>query len=120
MGGLSVEAEARDIQGQQKAAFVWGRDADMLTSKPRVAASGDAYDLADEFGADFSKLLITGENPFDKKLSVPSMQRVNSAFGGKPKYAACDAFGRTGIPAFIGGKMGAPPEWNDDAMPVTE
>lgn len=120
MGGLSVEAEARDMQGQQKAAFVWARDADMLTSTPRVAASGDAYDLAGEFGADFSKLLITGENPFDKKLSVPSMQRVNSAFGGKPKYSACDAFGRTGVSAFIGGKMGAPPEWNDDAMPVTE
>jgi hypothetical protein len=120
MGGLSVEAEARDVQGQQKAAFVWARDADMLTSTPRVAASGDAYDLAGEFGADFSKLLITGENPFDKKLSTPSMQRVNSAFGGKPKYAACDAFGRTGVSAFIGGKMGAPPEWNDDAMPVAE
>jgi hypothetical protein len=120
MGGLSVEAEARDLQGQQKAAFVWARDADMLTSTPRVAASGDAYDLAGEFGTDFSKLLITGENPFDKKLSMPSMQRVNSAFGGKPKYPACDAFGRAGVPAFIGGKMGAPPEWNDDAMPVTE
>jgi hypothetical protein len=120
MGGLAVEAEARDVQGQQKAAFVWARDADMLTSKPRIAVSGDAYDLADEFGTDFSKLLITGENPFDKKLSMPSAQRVKSAFGGKPKYAACDAFGRTGVPAFIGGKMGAPPEWNDDAMPVTE
>ncbi|MEH2481203.1 hypothetical protein V1282_004560 [Nitrobacteraceae bacterium AZCC 2146] len=120
MGSLSVEAEARDIRGQQKAAFVWARGADMLTSTPRVSASGDAYDLASEFGADFSKLLITGENPFDKKLSMPTMQRVQSSFGGKPKYAACDAFGRTGVPAFIGGKMGAPPEWNDDAMPVTE
>jgi hypothetical protein len=120
MGSLSVEAEARDIRGQQKAAFVWARGADMLTSTPRVSASGDAYDLASEFGADFSKLLITGDNPFDKKLSMPTMQRVQSSFGGKPKYAACDAFGRTGVPAFIGGKMGAPPEWNDDAMPVTE
>jgi hypothetical protein len=120
MGSLSVEAEARDIQGQQKAAFVWARGADSLTSAPRVAASGDAYDLADEFGADFSKLLITGDNPFDKKLSIPSAQRVKSAFGGQPKYAACDAFGRTGIPAFIGRRLGAPPEWNDDAKPVTE
>jgi hypothetical protein len=120
MGSLSVEAEARDIQGQQKAAFVWARAADSFTSSPRVAASGDAYDLAGEFGTDFSKLLITGENPFDHKLSIPSMQRVNSTFGGKPKYAACDAFGRTGIPAMIGGKLGAPPEWNDTAMPVTE
>lgn len=98
---------------------IHARRADMLTSKPRVAASGDAYDLASEFGADFSELLITGSNPFDNRLALPSMQRVQSAFGEKPKYAACDAFGRTGVPAFIGGRMGAPPEWSDDARPVT-
>lgn len=120
MGSLAVEAEARDRDGRQKAAFVWARGADMLTSTPRVAASGDAYDLASEFGADFSKLLITGSNPFDNKPVMPSMQRVQSAFGGKPKNATCDAFGRTGLPAFIGGKMGAPPEWNDDATPVAQ
>ena len=121
MGSLSVEAEARDMRGQQKAAFVWARGADMLTSTARVSASGDAYDLAGEFGADFSKLMITGENPFDNKLSMPSKQRVQSAFGGRPKYAACDAFGRTGVTAFLGGKaLGAAPEWVDDAKPVAE
>ena len=121
MGSLSVEAEARDMRGQQKAAFVWARGADMLTSTPRVAASGDAYDLASEFGADFSKLLITGDNPFDKTLALPSAQRVQSSLGGKPKFAACDAFGRRGVPAFLGGKvLGSPPEWVDDAAPVTE
>lgn len=121
MGTLSIEAEARDMRGQQKAAFVWARGADILTSTPRVSASGGAYDLASEFGADFSKLLITGDNPFDKTLSMPSQQRVQSAFGGKPKYAACDAFGRIGVPAFLGGKvLGSPPEWVDDAAPVTE
>ena len=121
MGSLSVEAEAMDIHGRQKAALVWARGADMLTSTPRVSASGDPYDLAGEFGADFSKLLVTGDNPFTKQLSMPTMQRVQSTLGGKPKYAACDAFGRSGIPAFLGGKvLGAPPEWVDDAAPVTD
>ncbi len=121
MGSLSVEAEARDRQGRQKAAFVWARGADMLTSSPRVSASGDAYDLAGEFGTDFSKLLITGENPFDKKLSMPTMQRVQSSLGGKPKNAACDAFGRSGVSALFSGKvLGAPPEWVDDAAPVSD
>jgi len=121
MGALSVEAEARDMQGQQKAAFVWARGADMVTSTPRISPSGDPYDLAGEFGADFSKLLITGASPFDHKLSIPSLQRVQSALGGKPKYAACDAFGRTGIPALLSGKLlGAPPEWVDDATPVID
>jgi hypothetical protein len=121
MGSLSVEAEARDMRGRQKAAFVWARGTDVLTSTPRISASGDAYDLASEFGADFSKLLITGDSPFDKTLSMPTQQRVQSALGGKPKFAACDAFGRTGVPAFLGGKvLGSPPEWVDDAAPVTQ
>ena len=118
MGTLSVEAEARDAGGKQKAALLWARGADMLTSNARIAASGDAYDLASEFGADFSKLLVTGETPFDKKISVPTMQRVKSSFGGEPKYATCDSFGRSGVSDFIGGKMGLPPEWVDDAAPV--
>jgi hypothetical protein len=120
MGTLSVEAEARDMWGRQKAAFVWARGADIVTSTPRLSPSGDPYDLAGEFGADFTKLLISGASPFDHKLSLPSLQRVQSALGGKPKYAACDAFGRTGIPALLSGKLlGAPPEWVDDATPVT-
>jgi hypothetical protein len=52
---------------------------------------------------------------------MPSQQRMQSALGGKPKYAACDAFGRIGVPAFLGGKvLGSPPEWVDDAAPITE
>jgi hypothetical protein len=121
MGTLSVEAEARDMRGKQKAAFVWARGADIVTSTPRISPSGDPYDLASEFGADFSKLLINGDTPFDHKLSIPGMQRLQSALGGKPKNAACDAFGRTGIPALLGGKLlGTPPEWVDDAKPVTD
>ncbi|MBA7477440.1 hypothetical protein ES707_12851 [subsurface metagenome] len=118
MGSLSIEAEAKDVSGRQKAAFIWARGADMLTSSPRVSESGDAYDLAGEFGADFSKLLVTGDNPFDKSVSLPSMQRVKSSLGGAPKNAACDAFGRTGVGSFLGGKLlGTPPEWTDDATP---
>lgn len=119
MGTLSVEAEARDVGGTQRAALLWARGADMLTSNARDAASGDAYDLAREFGADFSKLLVTGETPFDKKISMPTAQRVKSSFGGEPKYATCDSFGRSGVSDFIGGKMGLPPEWVDDAAPAT-
>lgn len=118
MGSLSVEAEAISVNRQQKAAFVWARGADFLSSTPRVSASGDAYDLASEFGADFSKLLVTAESPFKKSLSLPAMHRVQSTLGGQPKEAVCDVFGRSGIASLVAGKLGAPPEWNDDAMPV--
>jgi hypothetical protein len=114
LGSLSIESEARDAKGQQKAAMVWARAADSLTSTPRVSAAGDAYDLASAFGDDFSKMLVTAETPFNKGLSVPTMQRVTSSLGGAPKNAACDAFGRAGIKGFVGGRLGAPPEWIDD------
>jgi hypothetical protein len=120
LGALAVEAEAKDAGGQQRAALVWARGADMLTSKPRVAASGDAYDLASEFGADFSRLLAYGENPMTPRLTLLTSQRIQSSFGGKPKYAACDAFGRIGLPAIVGAQLGQPPEWNDDATPVAQ
>jgi hypothetical protein len=118
MGSLSVEAEAKDFGGRQKAAFIWARGADMITSSPRVSEAGDAYDLAGEFGADFSKLLVTGDDPFDKSVSLPSAQRVKSSLGGAPKNVACDSFGRTGVTSFLAGKLlGTPPEWTDDAAP---
>jgi hypothetical protein len=119
MGTLSLEAEARDNRGVQKAAMIWARGADSVTSKARVSAAGDPYELASAFGDDFSKLLVTGESPFEKKIpTMPSMDRLNSKLGGKPKEAACEAFGREGIVKMIGGGMGLPPEWTDDGPPA--
>ncbi len=94
--------------------MVWARAADSLTSTARVSAAGDAYDLASAFGDDFSKFLVTGETPFNGKLSLPTMQRVTSSLGGQPKNSACDAFGRGGLQTLVGGRLGAPPEWVDE------
>jgi hypothetical protein len=105
MGNLSIEAEARDGHGVQKAAMVWARGASAL-STARVSTAGDAYDLASAFGGDFSKLLVTGENPIDDKMSIPSLSE-------KPKSAACDVYGHAGVTSRVGGMLGAPPEWLD-------
>lgn len=115
LGNLSVEADARAPDNTQKAAMVWGRGADSVTSRPKVSVASDAYDLGTLFGEDFSKLLTTGQSPFGGSLSVPSMQQVNSSLGGAPKNAACDAFGRSpGVAGFVGGSLlGMPPEWSD-------
>jgi hypothetical protein len=114
MGSLSIESEARDARGEQKAAMVWARAADSLTSTARVSAAGDAYDLASAFGDDFSKLLVTAETPFNKGPSLPTMQRMTSSLGGAPKNAACDAFGRAGVQGLVGSRLGAAPEWIDE------
>jgi hypothetical protein len=115
LGGLALEAEAVDGSGTQKAAMLWARGADPVTSKPRVSPAGDAYELASSFGDDFSKLLVTGASPFKRLPSPPSMNRIGSLFGGAPKESACEAFGRgPGVPGLLGGAIGLPPEWTDN------
>ncbi|MDJ0511997.1 MAG: DUF3313 domain-containing protein [Methyloceanibacter sp.] len=113
LGSLSVEAEARDRTGRQRAAMVWARGAKALGSKTRVAKTGDAYEFAYNFAGDFSRLLITAEESRRLPL-LPSARRIRTSLGGPPRYAGCEAFGRSpGIPGFVGAVVGAPPAWTD-------
>ncbi len=114
LGGLAVEAEAVDSTGAQTAAMVWARGANSIQDKPRVSEVGDAYGLAAKFAEDFSKMLIAGKEPKGLDIALPSRQRVQSWLGGKPKYAACDAFGRApGLLGAVAGKYGLPPQWTE-------
>jgi hypothetical protein len=118
LGGLAVEAEALDPAGRQQAAIIWARGANAFTSKPKVSTAGDAYDLAKLFAGDFSKLLLTGSNPFKGPPSLPSIDTVNSMLGGAPKEATCDTFGRgPGVAGLVGDGIGLPPEWTDKGPP---
>ena len=115
LGSLSLEAEARDQQGSQEAAMIWGRGATALSGgMARASRDGDAYDLAAAFGDDFSKLLVTGETPFGTMPSLPSAESLGALFGSAPKYPACEAFGRSsGLIGLIGNGVGVPPDWTD-------
>jgi hypothetical protein len=114
LGGLAVEAEAVDSGGVQRAAMVWARGANSIQNNPRVSEVGDAYSLATKFGSDFSRMLVAGKEPKGLDISLPSRQRMKSWLGGKPKYAACEAFGRApGLVGVVAAKYGAPPEWTD-------
>ncbi|WP_132280777.1 DUF3313 domain-containing protein [Neorhizobium sp. JUb45] len=116
LGGLAVEAEAIDGTGAQRAAVVWSKGANSITNNARVSEVGDAYSLASNFGKYFARILVTGKEPKGLDTSLPSAQRMNSALGGRPKYAACDAFGRApGLAGMVADKIGAPPQWTDRA-----
>ncbi|MDE1993512.1 MAG: DUF3313 domain-containing protein [Rhizobiaceae bacterium] len=114
MGTLSVEAEARGSSGQQVAAMVWGRGANMFMGNARASKSGDAYELASDFSNDFSKMLITGRSPYGSMSGLPSVDRIKALSGGAPKYAACEVFGRApGLSGMISAAVSAPAEWTD-------
>jgi hypothetical protein len=115
LGGIALEGEAVDPTGQQKAAMLWAKGASsFFGNTTRVSPVGDAYELASAFGDDFSELMLTGEDPFRFKLpSLPHMHRWKSTFGGAPKEAACDSFGRKGVTDMVAGNFGFPPEWTD-------
>jgi hypothetical protein len=114
LGSLSLEAEARDLQGNQKAAMIWGRGANAFMGSGRVAEESDAYSLAADFGGDFSTLLVKGATPFGAPPSLPSPARLKALLGGAPKYPACEAFGRSpGLVGMVGDNLGLPPKWTD-------
>ncbi|MEV4607555.1 DUF3313 domain-containing protein [Neorhizobium sp. LMR1-1-1.1] len=115
LGGIAVEAEAVDHSGNQVAATVWARGANSISNTPRVSQVGDAYALAATFGNEFSKLIVDGQDGNGPGLSLPSAHRVQSWFGGTPKHAACDTFGRSsGLVGLIASRFGAPPKWTDN------
>ncbi|KXG84123.1 DUF3313 domain-containing protein [Agrobacterium bohemicum] len=119
LGGLSVEAEATMRDGKQVGAMVWARGANFVTTSARVSQIGDAYSLAASFGGDFSKMLVTGKTPFKGLPKIPSGQKIKSGLGGKPKYPACDMFGRSpGLTDLAASQVGMPPSWTDKQRPT--
>ncbi|WP_105431382.1 DUF3313 domain-containing protein [Neorhizobium sp. T6_25] len=119
LGGLSVEAEATTREGKQVGAMVWAKGANFMTTSARVSQIGDAYSLGASFGGDFSKMLVTGKSPFKALPKIPSGQRIKSGLGGKPKYPACDLFGRSpGLKDFAASQVGMPPSWTDKQRPT--
>jgi hypothetical protein len=121
LGSLTLEAQAQDRAGRQQAAMIWARGANSFTNSPTVSAAGDAYDLAGSFADDFSQLLITGASPFGKAPSLPSLEKIEASLGGKPKYAACEAFGRgPGVVGMVGERLGLSPEWYDKGAPANK
>lgn len=121
LGGLSVEAEATGRDGSQQAAMLWSRGANMLTTKARISSVGDAYSLSSAFGADFSRMLIEGRDPFKGASSMRLMQKMKASFGGDPKYDACKVFGPSpGIKGVVAGQLGLPPSWSDKGASVSE
>lgn len=116
MGSLSLEAEALNPQGVQRAVMIWGRGANAFLDSGTISKEGDAYSLAAKFGGDFSKMLVKGKTPFGATPSMPSRAKLAALVGRAPKYEACKVFGKSpGVKGFVGARLGLPPAWTDKA-----
>lgn len=105
LGGFAAEAEAVGPNGEQAAAMVWSRDADVFSGK-RVSSIGDAYDLSTRFTHDLGKLLIRSADP------------ATLAPRGKAGRGACETYGKgPGLTGALAGLLGAPPKWTDGKRP---
>lgn len=112
LGGFSAEGEAIDPAGRQEAAMIWSRDADLYGGK-RISSIGDAWDFSEAFAGDWSKLLLTGKDPVHD-IALPKLPRR-----GKHPGETCRAYGKgPGVAGFIGGHLGAPPEWTEPKPPA--
>lgn len=116
LGSLTIEAEALNQADEQDAAMVWARGANSFMSSPKVSKIGDAYDLGSSFGSDFSQLLITGQSPFEtmQMPHLPSVDKMRTWLGGKPKHVACETYGRNpGLAGMLASPFALPPGWTD-------
>lgn len=115
LGSLTVEAEALDRRGRQRAAMVWGGAANSFTSQPRFSRISDAYDMAGDFGQDFGFLIATGRDPFKSPYYIPNWKRIRvTMLGEAPPDPDCAAFGRApGIDGMITDYFGLPPDIAD-------
>ena len=124
LGSLSAEAEVTDAKGVQVASMTWARGADSFTTPGRASQDGDAYDLAQSFSDDMTKLLINHINPIRPTTTVtlPDVGAMMKQIGVKPNDANCAIYGRNpGIMGQIGGAVGAPPSWTDKGeAPATD
>ncbi|MBU4433913.1 MAG: DUF3313 domain-containing protein [Alphaproteobacteria bacterium] len=107
LGGFAAEAEAMGPQGNQVAAMIWSRDAD-LSGAGRASSIGDAYELSAKFAHDLARLMVPGK---DRAARKPRGRD-------EPVNAACALYGAgPGLSGVVAGLFGAPPEWTDRPRP---
>lgn len=58
LGGLAVEAELRDPLTGQVALMRWARGANAMTQDAQVSSIGDAWQLAEVFGKEFTRAIL--------------------------------------------------------------
>jgi hypothetical protein len=71
--------------------------------------------LGKEFAADFTMLLVSGEDPMKHPLPAPpTMRSFNEFLGKRAKQKACEKYRRNpGIDKAISGAIGLPPKLTD-------
>jgi Protein of unknown function (DUF3313) len=86
LGALTVEFELLDPNGEQMAAMVWAKSADMVAGDAATSRIGDAYIFAADATSDFGRL-ASQQSPTGNRLNV-----IPNIFG--KADPACEVYGQ--------------------------
>jgi Protein of unknown function (DUF3313) len=102
LGGLTVEFELLKPNGEQAAAMVWSRKADMASTNAAASRIGDAYVFASDATSDFARLSSrqqTGNNGIGG-VAIPFIDKPDEVceIYGRATNAAAQVVGFLGVP----------------------
>jgi Protein of unknown function (DUF3313) len=102
LGSLTVEFELLKPSGEQAAAMVWSRKADMVMADVSVSRIGDAYNFASDATSDFARLASRqASNPGAiRGIAIPFFDKPDEVCGiyGRETNRAAQVVGLLGVP----------------------
>jgi Protein of unknown function (DUF3313) len=102
LGSLTVEFELLKPSGEQAAAMVWSRKADMVATDAAASRIGDAYVFASDATSDFARLASrqasNGDNA--RGIAIPFLDKPDEVCGiyGQATNRAAQVVGFLGVP----------------------
>jgi hypothetical protein len=102
LGSLTVEFELLKPSGEQAAAMVWSRKADMVMADASTSRIGDAYNFAGDATSDFARLASrqasNGDNA--RGIAIPFLDKPDEACSiyGQATNRAAQVVGFLGVP----------------------
>jgi hypothetical protein len=93
LGGLAVDAQVIDPDGEAVAVMRWARGANAVTNDAKVSAIGDAWQLADRFGREFARALLDT----DTKQAGVQRERVDNDVYKANRALCAERFGTVNL-----------------------
>lgn len=93
LGGLAIDAQLLDADGDAVAVMRWARGANAATNDAKVSSIGDAWQLAGLFGREFARALMDT----DPRQTGVQRERVDAAIAKANRALCAERFGTVNV-----------------------